>query len=431
MLEQPFLTDLDTRAQVKGSIDPLGAMAIWSRIGRRVVGNLSTVSNSVRDFKTLVMGFALIEDVHRKVGDTEDIDEIGAFLRWEQLAAYTRAHFNNDKEFRGTTRVQRQLSEGPVVPISVERDCQILANQKSYGLWGLFTVPARTCGLIEAEANLLTESARSLVDVTWRQKLGPTWPILVGLVERDNRKVSLDRLADTLKRVRPVWLKTDAAERAFWKRHLVDGGPSDSTSGRQAILAGLLRDTLNDPDFAFSPRSLRDLAAKAKGRDEQLSENLLAIAASESVLAPAAALFGFVLSRDGQRLDAVARNVSRSWPASLPSIDRDRLERLQPEFSAARGSQMESRLWLAVAASLSAGQYREAIVQLLELNKLVALGRGGAPWVADDSGTLRVRFRDETSTLPAGGEVKNLWRHSYFLDSLRAVVQQLEARDGQ
>ena len=64
----PFLTDLDTRAQVKGSVEPLGAMPIWTRMGRRVVGNLTTVSNSVRDFKTLVVGFGLLEDVRRRNG---------------------------------------------------------------------------------------------------------------------------------------------------------------------------------------------------------------------------------------------------------------------------------------------------------------------------------------------------------------------------
>lgn len=50
LLDVPFLTDLDSRAAVKGSRDPLGIQAIWTRFGRHVVGNLTTVSNSVRDF---------------------------------------------------------------------------------------------------------------------------------------------------------------------------------------------------------------------------------------------------------------------------------------------------------------------------------------------------------------------------------------------
>jgi hypothetical protein len=54
MLTTPFLTDLDSRAAVKGSRDPLGIQPIWTRLGRHVVGNLTTVSNSVRDFTTLL-----------------------------------------------------------------------------------------------------------------------------------------------------------------------------------------------------------------------------------------------------------------------------------------------------------------------------------------------------------------------------------------
>jgi hypothetical protein len=57
MLTSPFLTDLDSRAAVKGSRDPLGIQQIWTRLGRYVVGNLTTVSDSVRDFTTLLLGY--------------------------------------------------------------------------------------------------------------------------------------------------------------------------------------------------------------------------------------------------------------------------------------------------------------------------------------------------------------------------------------
>lgn len=35
----PFLTEIDARAEVKGSRDPLGLVPIWSHFGRRVVGD--------------------------------------------------------------------------------------------------------------------------------------------------------------------------------------------------------------------------------------------------------------------------------------------------------------------------------------------------------------------------------------------------------
>ena len=58
MLTIPFLTDLDPQAAIKGSRDPLGIQPIWTRMGRHVVGNLTTVSTSVRDFTTTILGYS-------------------------------------------------------------------------------------------------------------------------------------------------------------------------------------------------------------------------------------------------------------------------------------------------------------------------------------------------------------------------------------
>ncbi|SRR6266542_1262335 len=63
MMTVPFLTDIDPQAAVKGSRDPLGLQTIWARLGRHVVGNLTTVSTSVRDFATLVLGYYFAERV--------------------------------------------------------------------------------------------------------------------------------------------------------------------------------------------------------------------------------------------------------------------------------------------------------------------------------------------------------------------------------
>src|SRR4051794_147638 len=102
-LLEPFLTDLDSRAQVKGSRDPLGAQPIWTRFGRHVVGNLTTVSNSARDFTTLLLGYYFAEQLAKQA---EPGSELSTFLKWEQLAAYARAYHNKDVAFRGTERVQ-------------------------------------------------------------------------------------------------------------------------------------------------------------------------------------------------------------------------------------------------------------------------------------------------------------------------------------
>src|SRR5439155_16823951 len=97
MLTVPFLTEIDPQAAIKGSRDPLGIQTIWTRLGRHVVGNLTTVTTSVRDFTTLILGYYFAE----RATDSEGADgDLKVFLRWEQLAAHARFRVNGDDRIR-------------------------------------------------------------------------------------------------------------------------------------------------------------------------------------------------------------------------------------------------------------------------------------------------------------------------------------------
>src|SRR6266581_9058994 len=106
----PFLTDLDERAQIKGSRDPLGLVPIWSRFGREVVGNLSTVTNDVRGFTTLILGLYFAQEV-REIERAEDQSVLNLFLKFEQLAGYARVKINGDRRVRGLRRIQTRLND--------------------------------------------------------------------------------------------------------------------------------------------------------------------------------------------------------------------------------------------------------------------------------------------------------------------------------
>jgi hypothetical protein len=82
-LTSPFLTALDSRAAVKGSRDPLGIQQILDPAGSHVVGNLTTVSDSVRDFTTLLLGYYFAARLTDELGPET---ELATFLKWEQLA---------------------------------------------------------------------------------------------------------------------------------------------------------------------------------------------------------------------------------------------------------------------------------------------------------------------------------------------------------
>src|ERR1051325_1596948 len=138
VMDRPFLTDVDSRAAVKGSRDPLGIQGIWTRFGRHVVGNLSTVSDSVRDFTVLLLGYHFAARVVEQKGPGFELD---AFLKWEQLAGYARGRVNKDWAFRGTERARQRLDESSIITLSAETKNQLLSSQERYGLWGLYTVP--------------------------------------------------------------------------------------------------------------------------------------------------------------------------------------------------------------------------------------------------------------------------------------------------
>lgn len=433
MLTTPFLTDLDSRAAVKGSRDPLGIQQIWTRMGRHVVGNLTTVSNSVRDFTTLLLGYYFAERIADEQGPGT---ELATFLKWEQLAAYARAAVNSDYAFRGTDRVRKNLSEGARVTLSAERDHQILGNQKIYGLWGLYTVPARSSGLVDGDPPRLTPPALELVERLYL-------PILEKRSRTDQRRV-FDVLAARATKLnvsgadravveavgRVLVRRLSEAESKFYRSHLLYGGPQDSTSGRQRQLAELMNETLDQTAFTWSPATVGGLAKSARGNHwDTLAHHLDRIRTCETVMAPTSALFTHLLGLDGKSVNVVTERLRAEWGEGLRSVSPEAFGELRGEMAA--GDMQAGERWLGIARALSAGDYGTLLDLLLEENKSVMAGRGGPPWIERRGGELHVRFGDEHGALPRREEIPTLWRFPYFLDSLRSVAATLgEERRG-
>ena len=429
----PFLTDIDSRAAIKGSRDPLGLQSIWTRFGRHVVGNLTTVSTSVPDFTTLLLGYYFVERVAERAPDES---ELAVFLKWEQLAAYARAVCQGDSGFRGTERVHQNLSKDHRVTLSAERAHQILGNQKIYGLWGLYTVPSRTSGMVDGSPPRLTPETRAFVERTFLPRFSAA-----GL--RDGRAIE-QRLAeptsrlDTEKRDRPfldavatAWQRRrPAAERDFYRDHLLFGGPTDPTHGRQEALAHLLSESEAEK-LSFSPATVRHLvkrAGKGTGPSQALADRLVRICHCEALIGPSSALFGFLLHNDGSSVDAVATAVRKAWGKRVPNLNPVALEELKGELGAGEGSAEEAGRWMRLATAYSEGDYASALRLLLDQNRATMSARGNsAPWVVEEAGVLRVRVPDEPSRLPTGAELAEQWRFPYFLESLRAVSVQLRA----
>ena len=148
----PFLSLLDDRAKPKGSRDPLGFELIWTHYGRQVIGNLTTITGSLTNFAVAILGFKWANDLHAHLPEAEQQAEIrDTFLRYEQLAAYLR-YLSDDTQIMGITRVQQRMEDKRSrIGFGVGSDAQILSDQASYGLWGLYSSAMRDTGLVQGD----------------------------------------------------------------------------------------------------------------------------------------------------------------------------------------------------------------------------------------------------------------------------------------
>lgn len=240
-------------------------------------------------------------------------------------------------------------------------------------------------------------------------------------------KKSVDPAVEAVGRVLKKRLRMP--EREFFYEHLVEGGPADTTDGRQRQLASLLEETVDEKSIYWSPATVADLAKRADGRGESwgpLAFYLNRIRITESVLASSSILFDFLLGSDGQTVKSVANAIEQQWGGGIASIDKNSLADLHSEWSGDEASTGDR--WVTIGKALSQGSYLDVIEHLVEQNASVMAARGGAAWVEKSRGKLSVRFVDENGRLPSQDELSQLWRFPYFLDSLRSVATSLREK---
>ena len=423
----PFLTLEDPNAKIKGSRDPLGVQPIWSAFGRHVVTNLTTQSTSIRGFTILLLGRYFAADLlERGMATREDV--LNIFLRMEQIGAYVRHVAHGVKgEIRGIERVQRFVDEqrGNVV-IAADRRGMILSDQKVYGLWGLYSVPARTSGLIPDGALDVMPDVREFVEQHYIRRLNGTAGKLTKLLTDDGklRTNDQDPIFAALAPILNPGFSSD--ELKFYGSFLRDGSHvKDATPGRQERFRELLE---SDATLETSTGRVEilQLARRARSRDEGLSIALDRIAHLEVFLAPTAALFQHILGRHGQQVTSVADEIRSVWGSSVPNLDRvafsDLLDEIESTSSKATGSAMDE-----VHACLHEGDFEGAIEGLVSWNEVVSRIRGSAPWARiGDGRRLDVRYRRPERLLPSTDEIRDLWMNSYFIDALKAVTRQLK-----
>ena len=423
----PFLTLEDPNAKIKGSRDPLGIQPVWSAFGRHVVTNLTTQSTSIRGFTVLLLGRYFAADLLDRGMVTRE-DALDIFLRMEQVGAYVRHVAHGVRgEIRGIERVQRFVDErhGNVV-ISADRQGMILSDQKVYGLWGLYSVPARTSGLIPHGALDVVPAAREFIERHYISRLNSSVGKLRRLLTQGGRLRTKDRdpIFAALTPILDPRFSSDELE--FYGSYLRDGHEvACADTGRQERFRRLLE---SDTELGESTgrAEILHLAKWAQRQNEGLYVSLDRIAHLEAFLAPTAALFQHLLARHGQQVTNVAEEIRSMWGSRVPNLDRAAFEELLSEIQSTSTEAVGS-LMNQVHAALHAGDFETAIDGLLCWNEVVMQIRGGAPWARIGAKRrLDVKYRGAERLLPDKDELPDLWMNSYFIDALKNVTQQLE-----
>lgn len=423
--DKAFLTLEDPNVKIRGSRDPLGMQPVWARFARQVVANLTTQSTSVRGFTIFLLGryFGKRLSDEGIVGREDFLD---VFLRMEQLGAYAR-HVGHGVggDIRGIERVRTRVAEGGgKVSIQVDRHGLILSDQKIYGLWGLYSVPARVSGLIPDGQLGIEPEAQDFLEKHYLPHLNKVRGPLFKLLSHGG-KLKLqesDVVFAALKKVLPEKFSPD--EVAFYGEHLRDGAKiKTAVAGRQARFARLLEQE-TELDEPIGSKELWKLVKASAKKDEGLSRSLSRIGHLEALLAPAGVLFDYVRTKQGTSPEALAKNLNEYWGGPVPSLSADAFRELKLEISQSSSEEIATAMQHCHDA-LHSGDYREALTAVIRWNELVMAARNSAPWVSMKEGKINVRYRGIERLLPKRDELGSLWHNSYFIDSLKSVIRQL------
>jgi len=425
-----FLTLEDPNARIHGSRDPLGVQPVWASFGRHVVTNLTTVTTSIRGFTILLLARLLTEKMIKK-GIVGEQDALSIFLRTEQIGSYARhlAHDVNE-DIRGIERVKRFVEEyRSTVPIQDDISGMILSDQKVYGLWGLYSVSARTSGLIADGPVGLTEFAREFADKNY-------WPVLQsaetrlfkllkeGGVLRTHKK---DPIFSSVSKLLPQSFTSE--EMWFYAQTLRDAlyVKDNPSAKRQPLFAELLKNE-SDLNNGIGRAEILRLAKAARSKDEALAFRLEKIVRLEAFFAPAEAIFDYLQTRGDQKPVDLASKICDQWGKQVPHLTDSPLDDILSEIVNVVGQELGAVMKNCDLA-LGAGAYEDAIMALLEWNKLVMAARKAAPWIQLTSGKLDVRYRGQERGLPDAKMLPELWRNSYFIDALKTIVYHLAGKN--
>jgi len=416
----------------------LGYEPIWTGFGRRIVKNLTTVTTSVRGFTTHLLGYYFASQIIDSSDKFDENDFIGLFLKFEQLAAYSRYAWNmhrvgDGSDIRGIQRVEKNMADGKgKVVISSVHKHQILSEQRTYGLWGLFSVSAKNSGLIDAERMRVTPDAQEFIENTILphfEKAGNLQNKVLDILIKDNynyepgkggRDEKLGKIIAELHK--PSFTST---ERAFYTIHLLYGDSDEITLQRDfwERLVQISKQKSNGEiwENPFLRNELREVISISL--ESELSVRLQDIDHLDWLLYITNSIYSFLLGKNGISIADIAKEIPDLKTISN-LIKIEPLEKLKPIVAGFSDNEHAERL-LVIASLIKKSNIYEVISTLIAHNAEVMKRRwGGGAWIAINDEKLDVRFGLEETEIGKFTDY-NVMYSTYFLNSVKQIGKQL------
>lgn len=403
-----FFTHLDDSLRPRGSRDPLGIEHLWSGIGRKLVSNLTTVTQHLDNFIVTLVGFHLCVDEATGQTDWE------SFERFEQLTGRARVR-------RGMTGVIgiRRIRNSPEfpVPLGSARAARILDNPRQAGLWGLYSTALAAARLTDGKRRPTTLGAE-IARLFLSAARGDVWRLALDQRHRHVDETNMKRMEKWV-----VALLGNTIGRKALAARLLSG--SDAPHPWHGEVYDQACTFIQGKDEVPSARDFLHWLATKSAPLQDFAQRVLCF---DEALVLSAITFNWLLGCHGRPATEIDTQLATlvKWPFRQPAV---------PDFS----DEIHDDEWRQRARGLSEfceamarGAWREATERLLCHHERVANGRGGSPWCYWEDSRIKVVMSTTPGVLPAPHEIAgkrfSAWMQArsndFFLRSFLSILHQ-------